>query len=360
METATFVTRLLEEAIDAGASDLHIEPGAERLRIRQRVDGFLIPVDAPPREETAPLISRIKVMGHLDIGEKRLPQDGALSLTHRGEKVDVRISSLPTLYGEKLVLRLLRNRPGKMTLSELGMGETEMKRLREIIGRPGGLVLVTGPTGAGKTTSLYAILQELNREEWNLVTLEDPVEFQLPGVNQIQVNNKSGLTFARGLRAVLRQDPNIIMVGEIRDKETADIAVRAALTGHLVLSTLHTVDACSSITRLLDMGMEPYRIASALTGVVAQRLVRLICRGCGGKGCDACRQSGYKNRTGVFEVLAVMEDFHPLIVDREPLSRLRRTFRKAGMRSLSDGVLEKVMRGETTLSEFHRVVDVHD
>ncbi|EGK13037.1 type II general secretion pathway (GSP) E protein, partial [Desmospora sp. 8437] len=191
-------------------------------------------------------------------------------------------------------------------------------------------------------------------------TLEDPIEFQLSGVNQIQVNPKSGLTFARGLRAVLRQDPNIIMVGEIRDEETADIAIRAALTGHLVLSSLHTVDACSSVTRLLDMGVAPYRIASALTGVVAQRLVRLICQDCKGKGCEDCRQVGYRNRTGVFEVLEVEEDFHPLIVERAPLSRLRQTLRKAGMRSLSDATLEKVMTGETTISEYHRVVDVHE
>ncbi len=360
MDTASYVNRLLEEALDTRASDVHLEPRAEVLQIRQRVDGFLVPVGSVSKEEMYPLISRLKVMGNLDIGEKRLPQDGALTVTHRGERVDVRVSSMPTLYGEKLVLRLLRNRPEQMSLAELGMEEEEQKRLTEIIRRPGGLILVTGPTGAGKTTSLYAILQELNREEVNVVTLEDPVEFQLAGVNQIQVNNKAGLTFSRGLRAVLRQDPNIIMVGEIRDAETADIAIRAALTGHLVLSTLHTVDACSSITRLLDMGIEPYRIASALTGVVAQRLVRLICQKCKGKGCDDCRQMGFKNRTGVFEILSVKEDFHPLIVDRAPLSRLRQNFRKAGMRSLSDAMLEKVMTGETTISEYHRVVDVYE
>lgn len=360
MDAAQYATRLLEEAINSRASDIHIEPREEELCIRQRVDGFLISVDSLPREDMYPLVSRIKVMGHLDIGEKRLPQDGALTVTHRGERVDVRISSMPTLHGEKLVLRLLRNRPERMTLSELGMGEEEKNRLEGVIRRPGGLVLVTGPTGSGKTTTLYAILQDLNREELNLVTLEDPIEFQLSGVNQIQVNPKAGLTFARGLRAVLRQDPNIIMVGEIRDEETADIAIRAALTGHLVLSSLHTVDACSSVTRLLDMGVAPYRIASALTGVVAQRLVRLICRECKGKGCEDCRQIGYRNRTGVFEVLEVKEDFHPLIVERAPLSRLRQTLRKAGMRSLSEATLEKVMTGETTISEYHRVVDVHE
>lgn len=360
MDAAQYVNQMLEDAVASRASDVHVEPRADQLCIRQRVDGFLVPVDQLPKEEMYPLISRIKVMGHLDIGEKRLPQDGALTITIREERVDVRVSSMPTLHGEKIVLRLLRNRPELMSLTDLGMGQEERKRLNRLITRPNGLLITTGPTGAGKTTTLYAILQALNKEESNLVTLEDPIEFQLPGVNQIQVNQKSGLTFAKGLRAVLRQDPNIIMVGEIRDQETADIAVRAALTGHLVLSTLHTADAPSCITRLLDMGIEPYRIASSLTGVIAQRLVRLICKDCQGKGCEICRYIGYRHRTGAFEVLSVKEEFQPLIVERAPLSRLRQTFQKAGMRSLQDVIMEKVMTGETTISEYHRVVDSYD
>ncbi|WP_142504600.1 GspE/PulE family protein [Melghirimyces algeriensis] len=360
MDTAGYVSRLMEEAIEARASDIHIEPQMDSLQIRQRVDGFLLFVDSLSKENIQPLISRVKVMGHLDIGEKRLPQDGALTVTYQGERVEVRVSSVPSVHGEKLVLRLLRNRPERMSVAELGMGATEKQRLQEMIGRSRGLILITGPTGSGKTTSLYAILQELNRQELSLVTLEDPVEYPLSGVNQIQVNNKAGLTFARGLRAVLRQDPDIIMVGEIRDVETADAAIRAALTGHLVLSTLHTADACSSITRLLDMGIEPYRIASALTGVVAQRLVRLICKQCEGNGCEKCWYKGLKGRTGVFEVLTIKEDFHPFIVNRAPLSRIRQKFRNKGVRSLAESILEMVTNGETTLSEYHRVVDVHE
>ncbi|MFC4076627.1 GspE/PulE family protein [Salinithrix halophila] len=360
LDAAAYVSGLLEEAVRMRASDLHIEPRSDHLCIRQRVDGFLVQVDRLEKETMYPLISRLKVMGNLDIGEKRLPQDGALTLTVDGERVDVRVSSMPTLHGEKVVLRLLRNRSELMSLQELGMGEEERKRLTQLIKRTSGLLVVTGPTGAGKSTTLYAILQELNREEVNLVTLEDPIEFQLSGVNQIQINPKAGLTFARGLRAVLRQDPNIIMVGEIRDQETADIAIRAALTGHLVLSTLHTADASSTITRFLDMGIEPYRIASSLIGVAAQRLVRLICRDCRGKGCHDCRQMGYRNRTGAFEVLSLKEEFQPMIVERAPLSRLRQSFQKAGMRSLSDVILEKVMTGETTISEYHRVVDSYE
>ncbi|SDW09419.1 type IV pilus assembly protein PilB [Marininema mesophilum] len=360
MDAASYVSTLLEGAIRGRASDIHIEPRLEHLCIRQRVDGFLIEGDRVEREKMHAIISRIKVMGHLDIGEKRLPQDGALTVMVDEERVDVRISSMPTLHGEKIVLRLLRNRPELMSLAELGMGEEEQKRLKGLIQRPSGLLIVTGPTGAGKTTTLYAILQELNRAETNLVTLEDPVEFQLPGVNQIQINPKAGLSFAYGLRAVLRQDPNIIMVGEIRDRETADIAIRAALTGHLVLTTLHTADASSTITRFLDMGIEPYRIASSMVGAVAQRLVRLICRECRGKGCYSCRQQGYLHRIGAFEVITLKEEFQSLIVERAPLSRLRQCFQKSGMRSLADVILEKVMTGETSIAEYHRVVDARD
>lgn len=357
MDAAKFVTSLLEQAIVNRASDVHIEPQAEELRIRQRVDGFLVLLKTLEREAMYPLISRIKVMAHLDIGEKRLPQDGAMTVSRDGERVDVRVSTMPTLHGEKVVLRLLRNRPELITLTELGIGETEEKRLKELILRRNGLLIATGPTGAGKTTTLYAILKELNQTEHNIVTLEDPIEFQLQGLNQIQIHPKAGLTFAYGLRAVLRQDPNIIMVGEIRDRETAEIAIRAALTGHLVLSSLHTADSCSAVTRLLDMGIEPYLIASSLTGVIAQRLVRLTCKECNGRGCQGCQQTGYRGRTGVFEVLVIEEHFQQLILERAPLNQLRQFFREAGMRTLAEAVQAKVSRGETTQGEYYRVVN---
>lgn len=360
MDAAQTVTELLEETIRSGASDLHMEPQHDHVSIRQRVDGFLVPLRRFPKETLGALVSRIKVMAHMDIGEKRLPQDGAMVMYHRRERVDIRVSSMPTLHGEKLVLRLLRNRPELLSLSELGVVREEAERLRAMLVKPGGLIIVTGPTGAGKTTTLYSMLQELNRPERNVVTLEDPVEFQLPGINQIQMNRRAGLTFAVGLRAVLRQDPDIIMLGEVRDRETAEIAVRAALTGHLVLTTLHTIDAASSITRLLDMGIEPYKIASALTGVVAQRLVRLICRHCKGQGCEKCHQTGYRRRTGAFEVLVMKEEMQPLVVKHASLSQLRHAFKKAGMRSLQEVILEKVLTGQTTVTEYHRVVEVSD
>ncbi|WP_170105342.1 GspE/PulE family protein [Desmospora activa] len=358
MDAAQTVTELLEETIRSGASDLHIEPQHDHVNIRQRVDGFLVPLRQFPKETLGALVSRIKVMAHMDIGEKRLPQDGAMMMQDRRERVDIRVSSMPTLHGEKLVLRLLRNRPELLSLSELGVGKDEAERLRSMLTKPGGLIVVTGPTGTGKTTTLYSMLQELNRSERNVVTLEDPVEFQLPGINQIQMNRKAGLTFALGLRAVLRQDPDIIMLGEVRDRETAEIAIRAALTGHLVLTTLHTLDAASSITRLLDMDIEPYKIASALTGVVAQRLVRLICRYCRGVGCEKCHQTGYRRRTGAFEVLALKEEMQPLVVERASLAQLRNAFKKAGMRPLQEVILEKVLTGQTTIAEYHRVVEV--
>jgi general secretion pathway protein E len=269
----------------------------------------------------------------------------------------VRVSTMPTLHGEKVVLRVLRNRPEILSLSAMGMAPEELERLFRLIFRPHGLVIVTGPTGAGKTTTLYGILQELNRPEVNIVTLEDPVELQIGGVTQIQINPKAGLTFAQGLRAVLRQDPDIIMVGEVRDEETADIAIRAALTGHRVFSTLHTGDGASAITRLLDMGVAPYRVASALNGVVAQRLVRLLCTGCGGTGCEGCQNTGYSGRTGVFEVLEVTEPFQRLIVERAPLAQLRQAFREEGMRTLGDAVMDKVSAGLTSMEEVFRVVE---
>ncbi len=357
MDAAGFVTQLLEQAIDEGASDIHIEPQVEELRIRQRVDGFLVLLNQIERHHMYPIISRIKVMAHLDIGEKRLPQDGAMTVIHKGERIDIRVSTMPTLHGEKVVLRLLRNRPELITLSELGIGETELTRLKRLMLRRNGLIIATGPTGAGKTTTLYAILKELNSIEQNIVTLEDPIEVQLPGLTQIQIHPKAGLTFAHGLRAVLRQDPNIIMVGEIRDQETAEIAVRAALTGHLVLSTLHTIDSCSAITRLIDMGVAPFLVASALKGVIAQRLIRLICKECDGAGCKECNQTGYQGRTGVFEILVVDEQLERLIVEGTSLNQLREITQKAGMRTLAEAIKEKVEQKKTTQQEYFRVVN---
>lgn len=357
MDVAQYVSELLDRAIQNRASDIHLEPQPEGLRIRQRIDGMLLTTDVLSRSEMIPVISRIKVMGHLDIGEKRLPQDGAMSITCGGERVDVRISTMPTLHGEKVVLRLLRNRPEFLTLSELGLDAEDFKRLLRLIFRPHGLLIVTGPTGSGKTTTLYGILQELNRPEVSIVTLEDPVELQISGITQIQINTKAGLTFAQGLRAVLRQDPDLIMVGEVRDQETADIAIRAALTGHRVFSTLHTGDAASAITRLLDMGIAPYRVASALNGVVAQRLVRRLCSRCRGAGCEECQYTGYWGRTGVFEVLEIDQEFQRLIAERAPLSQVRRVFREKGFRSLEERVMDKVREGLTTREEGLRVVE---
>jgi len=339
MDIPASIAKLLERAIDMRASDIHVEPQGDGLRIRFRIDGFLTVIDRIPPEWMWRYVSRLKVMGHLDIGEKRLSQDGAMTIRHRGEKVDVRISTMPTVHGEK-VLRLLRDRPDGWMLAELGMDEPELSRVTRLIARPHGLIVVTGPTGAGKTTTLYAMLRELNRPETNIVTLEDPVEFQMEGVNQIQIHPKAGFTFAAGLRAVLRQDPNVIMVGEIRDRETADIAVRAAMTGHLVLSTLHTPDALSSITRLLDMGVEPYRVAATLIGAVAQRLVRRVCGSCGGEGCPDCQQTGYRGRTGVFEVITVDEALSRGIAEGWSSERMRKHLLLRGVHTIADRVKE--------------------
>ncbi|MBA4493267.1 GspE/PulE family protein [Paenactinomyces guangxiensis] len=357
MDIVTYISNLFERATELRASDIHIEPQADGLRIRLRVDGFLVEIDRLPKQKIPAVISRLKVMSHLDIGEKRVPQDGAMAIASKEGKLDVRISTLPTLFGEKIVLRLLRNRPETASLDQLGMEREEIKRLQRLLAHASGLLIVTGPTGAGKTTTLYAMLQYLNHKEANLVTLEDPVELQIPGINQVQIHPRAGLTFAQGLRAVLRQDPNVIMVGEIRDRETADIAIRAALTGHLVLTTLHTSDGASAVTRLLDMNIEPYRVAAALSGVVAQRLVRLVCNHCGGEGCAECQEMGYRGRTGAFEVIIMEEGVQQLVVNRSPLTELRQYFQSRGMSSLREAVMAKVKKGETTYQEYIRVAE---
>lgn len=338
------------------ASDIHFEPHPEGLRIRQRIDGFLVETAQVGIEDSSAVISRLKIMGNLDIGEKRLPQDGTLTFTQLEGSYDVRISTIPTVHGEKVVLRLIKNRPEVSSLDELGMDEVQLMRIKRLLTKASGLLIVTGPTGSGKTTTLYAMLQFLNVVEKNLITLEDPVELQIAGINQVQVHPKAGLSFARGLRAALRQDPDIIMIGEIRDRETADIAIGAALTGHLVLTTLHTADGASVVTRLLDMKIEAYRVAAALSGIVAQRLVRKLCEYCRGERCQSCGNIGYFGRTGAFEVIAVDEAFKQLIVENTSLSYLRRYLRNQGIPSLKEAIMHKVKEGLTTFDEYNRVV----
>jgi type II secretory ATPase GspE/PulE/Tfp pilus assembly ATPase PilB-like protein len=357
LDVVAYISELLTQAIDNRASDIHIEPQADHLRIRQRIDGFLVQTDEVPTEHSLAILSRLKIMGHLDIGERRIPQDGAMTLTQAQATYDVRISTLPTLYGEKVVLRLFRNQFENITLEQLGIDTDEQERLEKLIKRESGLLIVTGPTGSGKTTTLYAILQKLNQEHRNLVTLEDPVELQIPGMNQVQINTKAGLTFAQGLRAIMRQDPNVIMIGEIRDRETADIAIQAALTGHLVLTTLHTSDCASAVTRLLDMKIEPYRIAAALVGVVAQRLIRLRCIQCLGNGCIECKRTGYLGRTGVFEITVVSEELKHFIINMSSNTSLRKYLKQHGIISLSETTMNKVQLGYTTMEEYYRVIE---
>jgi type IV pilus assembly protein PilB len=371
------VNRIIEAAARARASDIHIEPDENGLRVRYRVDGVLREIERLPGDENAPAISRLKILGGMDISEHRLPQDGGsrFSLAN-GQQINLRINTLPTVFGEKAVIRLL-NVGGLLTLDQLGMSPSQRAVLEGFIHQPYGMILVTGPTGSGKTTTLYAALQTLNQPEKNLVTIEDPVETRLPGVNQIQVNPKSGLTYASVLMAVLRQDPNTVMVGEIRDSETADVAVRAALTGHLVLATLHTNDAPSAATRLMDMGVEPFLIASSLVGVVAQRLVRRVCPHCRqpiryeagspegmfggehaysvGQGCPMCGGTGYNGRLGVYELFTVNNDIRPLIVQRASADELRAKAKAGGMVSLADDALAKAREGLTTVPEVMMV-----
>lgn len=357
MDVASYLIRILNQAMKQRVSDIHFEPHAQGLRIRMRVDGFLTETAQISSADASAIISRLKIMANLDIGEKRKPQDGTLTFTQLEGSYDVRISTMPILHGEKVVLRLIKNRPEADSLDELGMSESQLVQSERLLKRASGLLIVTGPTGSGKTTTLYTMLQSLNQPDRNVVTLEDPVELQLPGVNQVQVHPKAGLTFSNGLRAMLRQDPDIIMIGEIRDRQTADIAIGAALTGHLVLSTLHTIDGASVVTRLLDMQIDAYRVAAALSGMIAQRLMRIICAQCKGNGCQTCQQSGYLGRTGVFEVVPVDEEFSRLIADNKSLGDLRIYLRSQGIVSLRESALEVVQQKKTTMEEYYRVVD---
>ncbi|GAB4275616.1 MAG: hypothetical protein Kow0029_16940 [Candidatus Rifleibacteriota bacterium] len=375
------VNLIIMRAIKEGASDIHIEPDETLLRTRFRIDGMLQEVMALPKTFEAATISRCKVMAELDIAEKRVPQDGRIKLQLQDREIDLRVSTYPTLRGEKVVMRILDKSRVVFGLEDLGFPDDTLKQFSSLIKKPNGIILVTGPTGSGKTSTLYAALQRIKDPTINIVTIEDPVEYQLPNINQGQINPKAGFTFAGGLRSILRQDPDVIMVGEIRDYDTAEVAIRAALTGHLVFSTLHTNDSAGAMTRLIDMGVEPFLVASSIIGVMAQRLVRTICEECKeeyvpaaavikrakllyqagktkvfrGKGCDKCNQTGYKGRTTITELLIPTERIKELIVEKAATSVIKNEGMKQGMRTLRQDGLAKVLRGITTLSEVIRV-----
>lgn len=353
------INALLTQAAREKASDIHIESGEQASVVRFRVDGTLRDVVRPKKALHAALISRIKIMAQLDIAEKRLPQDGRIALRVAGRPVDVRVSTLPTGHGERAVLRLLDKDAGRLDLAVLGMAPDTLAQFDRLIQRPHGIVLVTGPTGSGKTTTLYAALSRLDSQRINIMTVEDPIEYDLEGIGQTQVNARIELTFAKALRAILRQDPDVIMIGEIRDAETAQIAVQASLTGHLVLATLHTNDAVSAITRLIDMGIEPYLLASSLLGVLGQRLVRRCCPACGGPsqalGCGVCNQTGYQGRSGIYELLEVTEALRALIHQRAAESQWRQWAQGQGMRTLREDGQRWLDAGLTTPEELLRV-----
>ncbi len=377
------VNVIFAQAVKDGASDIHIEPYERDVKIRYRIDGMLSDMMKPPKRMHAALISRIKILGEMNIAERRLPQDGRIRITIAGRQVDVRVSIVPTVYGERAVMRILDKGTAMLGLPELGMQPDTLEKFRKLISIPYGIILATGPTGSGKSTSLYASLQEIWSPTTNILTIEDPVEYQVPGISQIQVRANIGLSFASGLRSIVRQDPDVIMVGEIRDYETAEIAIHAALTGHLVFSTLHTNDAPGAITRLLDMGVEPYLVASSLMGVVAQRLVRRVCSNCAreelpspealraigispeeaakgtfkrGSGCDKCQGSGFRGRQGLYELCMVDEPIRRLTVDRASSNLMKdHAVAEQGMRTLlGDGRL-MVLSGRTTPEEVLRV-----
>ncbi len=373
------INAILGEAIAENASDIHIETFEKRLVIRFRVDGILREVVQPKRELAALLVSRIKVMAKLDIAEKRIPQDGRISLRVGGREVDIRVSTLPSANGERVVLRLLDKQAGRLTLRHLGMNEQDRRQLEQAVKKPHGIILVTGPTGSGKTTTLYAALTTLNDRTRNILTVEDPIEYHLEGIGQTQVNTKVDMTFARGLRAIVRQDPDVVMVGEIRDQETADMAVQASLTGHLVLSTLHTNSAIGAVTRLVDMGVEPFLISSSLLGVLAQRLVRVLCNDCKrayiadaaecellgvspaeaptlyhAEGCEQCRGLGYRGRTGIYELVLFDDTLRTMVHTRASEQDMLRHARELGPSIREDG-LRKVREGVTTIEEVLRV-----
>lgn len=383
-----FVNQIIYEARLTGATDIHIEPMEKDLRIRYRVDGVLqnVPVPQELKRFQDAVIARIKVMAHLDIAEKRLPQDGRISVRIRGEEIDIRVSTAPTVYGESVSLRLLMRNVHLLGMDKLGLASRDSELLNKLIRKPHGIILVTGPTGSGKSTSLYTYLSTINSNDIRIITTEDPVEYEMAGINQIQMKSEIGLTFAAALRSILRQDPDVIMVGEIRDKETAEIAIQAALTGHLVFSTLHTNDAASAVTRLIDMGVEPFLVASSVEALVAQRLVRTLCHDCrtptdlskydltemdfpvekledpehivySAEGCEACRGTGYRGRIGIYEVLVMEDSIRPLVINQSSANEIKAVALRNGMRTLRYDGWDKVLRGITTIEEVLRVAE---
>lgn len=378
---------LLTQAVLSRASDIHIEPREKELQVRNRVDGVLTEVTQFPKRMQAPIISRFKIMASLDIAERRIPQDGRIKLKVENREIDFRVSTLPTIFGEKVVLRILDKSRGLISLQELGMMPDVMNRFRNVISHPHGIILVTGPTGSGKTTTLYAALNDINSAQKNIITIEDPVEYTLDGINQVQLNTKAGLNFANGLRSILRQDPDIIMVGEIRDAETAKIAIQSAMTGHLVLSTLHTNTAASTLTRIIEMGIEPFLVASSVIGIIAQRLVRRLCPDCKEpyepshevseklgliqrdhkptvlfrpKGCPACGNTGFKGRLALQEVLFLNHCIKDLVIGKATADMIEAAAVKEGMTLLRDDGVRKVQLGLTSIEEVMRVVFVGD
>jgi len=376
------VNLIITRAIELRASDIHFEPFEEQFRVRYRVDGVLHDVESPPKRLQAAIVSRVKIMAKLNIAERRLPQDGRIMLRVKGKEIDFRVSSIPTIYGESIVLRILDKSSIVLDIEKLGFPPDTMEGFTELIQRPHGIILVTGPTGSGKTTTLYCALQKINSPDKKIITVEDPVEYQLRGINQIQVKASIGLTFANSLRSIVRQDPDVILIGEIRDAETAEIAIHSALTGHLVLSTLHTNDAPSAITRLIDMGMEDYLLSSTIIGILAQRLVRVACPDCRQpyspnpmvlkemkldgedlshaniidvKGCESCSHTGYWGRMGIFEFLKMTDDVQKLILGKKDANIIKEAARKEGMRTLREDGWLKVKQGMTTVSEVLRV-----
>ncbi len=374
-----FVNLLISRAVEQRASDIHIEPFENELKVRYRIDGVLHDVEAPARRLQAAIVSRIKIMAKLNIAERRLPQDGRIKLRLMGREIDMRVSTLPTLYGESVVLRILDRSSIVVNLDSLGFPPDTLKEFEKLINKPYGMILVTGPTGSGKTTTLYGALDKINSPDKKIITIEDPVEYQLLGVNQIHVKPAIGLTFANGLRSIVRQDPDVIMVGEIRDAETAEISIQAALTGHLVFSTLHTNDAAGAVSRLLEMGVEDYLLASSLLGVLAQRLVRRVCQKCRrpaelaveamreiagdggpvqvweGQGCEDCSNTGYRGRSGIYELLLVNDTIRQLILKRSSADIIKDAGVKLGMRTLREDGWQKVRSGVTSVAEVVRV-----
>jgi type IV pilus assembly protein PilB len=372
------VDSIIQHAVRARASDIHIEPFEKNIRIRFRIDGELQEIMTSSKTTHSAIVTRIKIIGRMDIAEKRIPQDGRVELQVDNKDVDLRISVLPTVYGEKIVIRLLDRSSTIMTKTQLGFSETNIRMFDKLIQSPNGIILVTGPTGSGKTTTLYAVLQELNKINRNIITVEDPVEYRLDGVNQVSVNVKAGLTFANGLRSILRQDPDIIMIGEIRDAETAEISVRAAITGPLVLSTMHTNDSASTVSRLVDMGIEPYLVSSSVVGVVAQRLVKKICSNCKveyeplssekdllnkpdldvlykGEGCSLCNNTGYRGRTAIHEVMLMTREIREMVDRRASIDAIRAASAKYGTITLRDSCSQLVWEGITTTDEMLKV-----